>query len=68
MAPVFQTTGRSGLLWCCRMCNVSACGRERGLCPAANAATSRFGATVTGIDRPSSGDNLGPTTVGVERE
>lgn len=38
--------------WTCRMCSISACGRERGLCPAANAATKRFGSAATGASEP----------------
>ncbi len=40
---------KDGGAWTCRLCSVSACGRERGLCPAANAATERFGAAATGV-------------------
>lgn len=31
-------SGRSGRGWTCRLCDLSACGRPAGLCPAANAA------------------------------
>lgn len=47
LATVVAT--KDGGAWTCRMCSVSACGRERGLCPTANAATERFGAAVTGV-------------------
>jgi DNA-binding MarR family transcriptional regulator len=35
--------------WTCRLCDIAACGRSDGLCPAANAATRRFGAAATGV-------------------
>jgi DNA-binding MarR family transcriptional regulator len=35
--------------WTCRLCDTSACGRSEGLCPAANAATRRFGSEATGL-------------------
>lgn len=44
---------KDGGAWTCRMCSISACGRERELCPAANAATKRFDAAVTGVAEPS---------------
>ncbi len=44
---------KDGGAWTCRMCSVSACGRERGLCPTANVATKRFGAAATGVAEPS---------------
>jgi DNA-binding MarR family transcriptional regulator len=33
---------KDGGAWTCRLCSVSACGRGRGLCPAANTAAERF--------------------------
>ncbi len=38
-------TTKDGGAWTCRLCSVSACGRQRGLCPAANAAAERFSST-----------------------
>jgi DNA-binding MarR family transcriptional regulator len=35
--------------WTCRLCDTLACGRRDGLCPAANAATRRFGGAATGL-------------------
>jgi DNA-binding MarR family transcriptional regulator len=40
---------KDGGAWTCRLCSVSACGRERGLCPTANAASERFGPAATGV-------------------
>lgn len=31
--------------WMCRLCDLDACGRERGHCPVANAAADRFGSS-----------------------
>lgn len=33
---------KSGGAWICRMCDLAACGRAQGRCPAANAAMERF--------------------------
>jgi DNA-binding MarR family transcriptional regulator len=41
MAAHVRTKERGA--WTCRMCDLDACGRPAGLCPAANAAAARFG-------------------------
>lgn len=48
LANVVET--KNGGAWTCRLCDTSACGRSEGLCPAANAATRRFGSAATGLD------------------
>jgi DNA-binding MarR family transcriptional regulator len=35
--------GPGAVRWMCRLCDMEACGRERGECPVANAARERFG-------------------------
>jgi DNA-binding MarR family transcriptional regulator len=39
---------KQGGAWICRMCQLEACGRAAGNCPAANAAAARFGTTPPG--------------------
>src|SRR4029079_1367933 len=34
---------KDGGAWTCRLCDLDACGRPAGRCPAANAAAERFG-------------------------
>lgn len=34
---------KRGGAWICRMCNLQACGRAEGNCPAANAAAIKYG-------------------------
>lgn len=34
--------GKDGGAWTCRLCDLSACGRDAGECPAANAAAARY--------------------------
>jgi DNA-binding MarR family transcriptional regulator len=41
MASVVRT--KDGGAWICRLCDVDACGRASGHCPAANAAAARYG-------------------------
>jgi DNA-binding MarR family transcriptional regulator len=41
MAAVVQ--GKEGGAWICRLCDLDACGRAAGHCPAANAAAVRYG-------------------------
>ena len=36
---------KQGGAWICRMCDLQACGRDAGDCPAANAAALKYGAT-----------------------
>jgi len=40
---------KDGGAWTCRLCDLTACGRAKGRCPAANAATRRFGPDATGV-------------------
>ncbi len=47
LAAVVDTKNEGA--WTCRLCDTSACGRSEGLCPAANAATRRFGGAATGL-------------------
>jgi DNA-binding MarR family transcriptional regulator len=47
LAAVVDTKNEGA--WTCRLCDTSACGRSEGLCPAANAATRRFGRAATGL-------------------
>ena len=42
MASVFR--GKEGGAWICRLCDLEACGRASGHCPAANAAAARYAA------------------------
>jgi DNA-binding MarR family transcriptional regulator len=42
MAAIVRT--KEGGAWTCRLCDLNACGRPAGRCPAANAAAARFGA------------------------
>jgi len=39
---VGRMRGPGAVRWICRLCDTSACGRERGECPVANEATRRF--------------------------
>jgi DNA-binding MarR family transcriptional regulator len=39
---------KQGRAWICRMCNLQACGRAAGNCPAANAAAIKYGTTPQG--------------------
>ncbi len=43
--------GKDGGAWTCRLCDLGACQRQHGRCPAAEAAAVRYGAGATG-DRP----------------
>ena len=40
---VGQIRGPGATRWMCRLCDTTACGREEGRCPVANAAQERFG-------------------------
>ena len=40
---VGQIRGPGATRWMCRLCDTTACGREEGRCPVANAARERFG-------------------------
>jgi hypothetical protein len=42
MAALVAT--KDGGAWTCRLCDLHACGRPAGRCPAANAAAARFAA------------------------
>jgi DNA-binding MarR family transcriptional regulator len=35
--------GKDGGAWICRLCDIDACGRAEGRCPAANAAAAKYG-------------------------
>jgi hypothetical protein len=35
---------KDGGAWTCRLCDLTACGREQGRCPTANAAREKYGA------------------------
>jgi DNA-binding MarR family transcriptional regulator len=35
--------GPGATRWMCRLCDTTACGREKGMCPVANAARARYG-------------------------
>ena len=35
---------KDGGAWLCRMCDLTACGRDTGHCPTANAAAEKYGA------------------------
>ncbi len=39
---VTVVTAKSGGAWICRLCDLRACGRAEGLCPAANAAAAKY--------------------------
>jgi DNA-binding MarR family transcriptional regulator len=45
MATVVSS--KQGGAWTCRLCDIGACGRASGHCPAANAAAARYASTVT---------------------
>jgi DNA-binding MarR family transcriptional regulator len=42
---------KEGGAWICRMCELRACGRDAGICPAANAAAVKFGTQAPGGQR-----------------
>lgn len=46
MANVVAT--KEGGAWICRLCDLRACGRPQGRCPAANAAAARYGPAAAG--------------------
>ncbi len=50
MTTVVQ--GKERGAWTCRLCDISACGRASGLCPAANAAAARYAGRGSAINRP----------------
>lgn len=41
---------KAGGAWICRLCDLTACERSAGRCPAFAAATERFGASPSGVD------------------
>ena len=43
-----QIRGPGATRWMCRLCDMDACGRDSGRCPAANAARARWGSSRTG--------------------
>ena len=43
---------KDGGAWICRLCDLEACGRPDGECPAANAARQKYGAGTTSHDQP----------------
>ncbi|MBV9594945.1 MAG: MarR family transcriptional regulator [Actinobacteria bacterium] len=43
---------KDGGAWTCRLCNTDACGRDEGLCPSANAASTRYDFAATEVAPP----------------
>ncbi|MEV0716714.1 MarR family transcriptional regulator [Asanoa sp. NPDC050611] len=47
---------KEGGAWLCRLCDLTACGRDTGQCPTANAAAVKYGAAAVRRDQPSAPD------------
>ncbi|MDG4821485.1 MarR family transcriptional regulator [Asanoa sp. WMMD1127] len=43
---------KEGGAWLCRLCDLTACGRDTGQCQTANAAAAKYGAAATRRDQP----------------
>jgi len=43
---------KDGGAWLCRLCDLTACGRDTGACPTANAAAAKYGAAAIRRDNP----------------